>query len=65
MGAEKGEQLTANGAKMSSVASGRTADASAVNASVHCPACFRKLEQRQCKLICKGCGYYMSCSDYY
>jgi hypothetical protein len=30
-----------------------------------CPNCAAKLESSRCKLVCRGCGYYMSCADYY
>ncbi len=29
-----------------------------------CPSCGAGLDERKCKLIC-GCGYFLSCSDYY
>jgi hypothetical protein len=32
---------------------------------LYCPVCSRRLDQRQCKLFCATCGYYMSCADYY
>ncbi len=32
---------------------------------LYCPVCSLRLEQLKCKLFCKQCGYYMSCSDYY
>ncbi|HUI74298.1 MAG TPA: hypothetical protein VLX32_05100 [Candidatus Acidoferrum sp.] len=35
------------------------------DASRFCPVCSRRLESRRCKLICRVCGYYMSCADYY
>jgi len=35
------------------------------DASRYCPVCSRRLETKRCKLICPGCGYYMSCADYY
>lgn len=31
----------------------------------YCPVCSRPLASKHCKLVCPGCGYYMSCSDYY
>jgi hypothetical protein len=31
----------------------------------YCPRCSTRLAARSCKLMCPGCGYYMSCSDFY
>ncbi|HTW45435.1 MAG TPA: hypothetical protein VMD58_07805 [Acidobacteriaceae bacterium] len=33
--------------------------------SVYCPNCSSQLTGHRCKLICQGCGYYLSCADYY
>jgi ribosomal protein S27AE len=32
-----------------------------------CPICGSELAERKCKLSCArpGCGYFLSCSDYY
>jgi len=32
---------------------------------VYCPRCDERLASERCKLICRQCGYYMSCADYY
>lgn len=29
-----------------------------------CPNCSSRLQESRCKLVCPGCSYYMSCSDY-
>jgi hypothetical protein len=30
-----------------------------------CAKCGSAMLERKCKLICTGCGYFLSCSDYY
>ena len=30
-----------------------------------CANCGSAMEERKCKLICTGCGYFLACSDYY
>lgn len=30
-----------------------------------CANCGSTMDERKCKLICRGCGYFLSCSDYY
>jgi hypothetical protein len=32
---------------------------------LYCPVCALRLSQRNCKLFCEQCGYFMSCADYY
>lgn len=29
-----------------------------------CPICSTRLESQHCKMICKRCGYFMSCSEF-
>ncbi|HEX4769393.1 MAG TPA: hypothetical protein VH351_01090 [Bryobacteraceae bacterium] len=34
-------------------------------ALLFCPVCDSRLCGHRCKLICRQCGYFMSCADYY
>ena len=55
-------QLAESSAAASQLARAAATD---VDVSRYCPVCSQRLESRRCKLICRVCGYYMSCSDYY
>jgi hypothetical protein len=33
--------------------------------SVFCPTCSSRLAESRCKLICRTCGYFLSCADFY
>jgi hypothetical protein len=32
---------------------------------LYCPVCSTRLSEQKCKLVCRKCGYYLSCADYY
>ena len=33
-------------------------------ANQFCPVCSARLESHRCKMICRQCGYFMSCSEF-
>jgi len=33
--------------------------------SVFCPTCSSRLTESRCKLVCRNCGYFLSCADFY
>jgi hypothetical protein len=32
---------------------------------LYCPVCDNRLSEHRCKLLCRRCGYFMSCADFY
>lgn len=33
-------------------------------ANQFCPVCSTRLESHRCKMVCRHCGYFMSCSEF-
>jgi ribosomal protein S27AE len=29
-----------------------------------CPVCSSRLQSHRCKMVCRRCGYFMSCSEF-
>jgi hypothetical protein len=38
---------------------------SPADAASYCPNCGTKMSESGCQLLCKNCGFYLSCSDFY
>ncbi len=51
--------------KKTSEAAAHTPASAAPNAMQYCPTCGAKLKESRCKLVCKECGFFLSCSDFY
>ena len=46
-------------------AAGQPQSAPKADLSSYCPNCGSKMRDSRCKMVCKTCGFFLSCSDFY
>lgn len=44
---------------------GDAQDAKPADTGSYCPTCGSRMKESRCKLVCKTCGFFLSCSDFY
>lgn len=43
----------------------KTQPAAKPDLSSYCPNCGTQMRDSRCKMVCKTCGFFLSCSDFY
>jgi len=47
------------------VAIGEEQKPASADPGTYCPTCGAKMKESRCKMVCKTCGFFLSCSDFY
>jgi hypothetical protein len=51
--------------KVATLAPEQPQSAQKVDVSSYCPNCGSHMRESRCKMVCKTCGFFLSCSDFY
>jgi hypothetical protein len=63
--ADPAAEISQSGAESASSSDGAEGATDVDHHCQICPTCGQRLTGHRCKLVCRYCGYYMSCADYY
>jgi predicted RNA-binding Zn-ribbon protein involved in translation (DUF1610 family) len=51
--------------KLGSQIPARPPAAKKADVSSYCPNCGSQMRESRCKMVCKTCGFFLSCSDFF
>jgi hypothetical protein len=44
---------------------GQSPETQPADSGTYCPTCGSRMKESRCKVVCKTCGFFLSCSDFY